>query len=137
MNRLVLCFATVFCLIVGCGRPDRVTTVPSPVEGVFYTVETTFGHGPSSDTNRIHAHLRRNGQAKRLLVLEGENLTVTKVNWDGPHDVTVCLDGVITNTFRNVVTLIVGNASETIRNHLHEDCKPASKRDSEQFLGPR
>jgi hypothetical protein len=132
MNRVVL-LATAFCFIAGCARPDQVTTIPSPVDGVFYTVETFYGHGPTSDTKRIYAHLQRNGRAKRLLVLEGENLTVTKVNWDGPHDVTLCLDGGITSTFRNVVTLILGNASETIRNHLLEDCKPTSK----VPLGPR
>jgi hypothetical protein len=32
------------------------------------------------------------------------------------------LDGGITGTFRSEVTLISGNASETIQNHLQEHC---------------
>jgi hypothetical protein len=119
-------FFTVLCLIVsfvsGCGKPDLVTTMKSPIDGVFYTVETYYGHGPSSDTNRVYAHLERNGKAKKMLVLEGENLTVAKITWDSPHEATLCLDGGITGTFRSEVTLISGDTSETIHNHLQEHC---------------
>ncbi len=120
---------TIPCLIAsltsGCSKPDHVTTIKSPTEGVFYTVETFKAGGPTSDTTRVIAHLERNGKAKKMLVLDGENLTVAKVIWNNPHDVTLCLDGGITNTFRNEVTLIVGdtpNGSETIYNHLGEHC---------------
>lgn len=120
---------TIPCLIVsltsGCSKPDHVTTIKSPTEGVFYTVETFKAGGPTSDTTRVIAHLERNGKAKKILVLDGENLTVAKVIWNSPHDVTLCLQGGITNTFRNEVTLIVGdtpNGSETIYNHLGEHC---------------
>ena len=61
-----------------------------------------------------------------MLVLDGENLMVTKIIWNNSHDVTICLDGGITDTFRNEVTLIVGDGphdSETIYSHLLESCK--------------
>ena len=88
-------------------------------------METFNGSGPSSDTTRVFAHLERNGKAKKMLVLEGENLTVAKIIWTGPHDSTLCLDGGITGTFRSEVTLIVGDApdaSETMHNRLDEHC---------------
>jgi hypothetical protein len=109
-------------LLTGCAKPDHVTKMKSPLEEVFYTVETYYGRGPSSDTNRVYAHLERNGKKKKMLVLEGENLTIAKITWDSPHEATLCLDGGITVTFRSEVTLIAGNTSETIHNRLQEHC---------------
>jgi hypothetical protein len=121
------CFLTIVLVsfISGCAKPDRVITIKSPTDGVFYTVETFKAGGPTSDTTRVYAHLERNGKAKRLLVLDGGNLTVKKIIWNDPHNATLCLDGGITETFRNHVTLIVGDApddSETINNSLLEHC---------------
>jgi hypothetical protein len=116
-------------LVSGCSKPDEVTTIKSPTEGVFYTVETFKAGGPTSDTTRVYAHMERHGKDKKLLVLDGENLTVTKIIWNNPHDATFCLNGGITNTFRNEVTLIVGDTpddSETIHNHLSEHCDSTS-----------
>jgi hypothetical protein len=118
---------TATCVIVsllsGCSKPDSVTTIKSPIEGMFYTVEISKAGGPTSDTTRVYAHLERNGKAKKILVLDGENVKVARIIWNNPHDATLCLDGGITDTFRNEVTLIVGDApndSETIHNHLQE-----------------
>lgn len=123
------CFFLAMCLMLalvsGCSKPDSVTTIKSPTAGVFYTVETFKAGGPTSDTTRVYAHLERNGKIKKMLVLDGENVTVAKIIWNNPHDATFCLDGGITNTFRNEVTLIVGDTptdSETIYNHLKEHC---------------
>ena len=131
MKRLFLlatmCLAVV--MVSGCSKPDGVTTVNSPTKGFFYTVETFKAGGPTSDTTRVYAHLERNGKDKKLLVLDGENLTVAKIIWNNPHDATFCLDGGITNTFRNEVTLIVSDTpadSETIYNHLREHCQSTS-----------
>jgi hypothetical protein len=112
-------------LVSGCAKPDHVTTTKSAVKGVFYTVEVFKAGGPTSDTTRVYAHLERNGKAKKMLVLDGGNLTVAKIIWNNPHDVTLCLAGGITETFRNEVTLIVGDDpddSETIYNHIEEHC---------------
>jgi hypothetical protein len=112
-------------LASGCATPDHITTTKSPIEGLFYTVEVFKADGPTSDWTRVYAHLDRNGKAKKMLVLDGGNLIVAKIIWNSPHDVTLCLAGGVTDTFRNEVTLIVGDGpddSETIYNHLQEHC---------------
>jgi len=51
---------------------------------------------------------------------------VSKIIWNTAHEDTICLDGGTTFTFRNEVTLILGDSqsdSETIRNHLDEHCR--------------
>jgi hypothetical protein len=130
-----VCFPAAICLAVlfvsGCGKPDKLTTVMSPTEGLFYTIETSFGHGAiSSDYTRVYAHLERNGKAARILVIDGEYLESVRIIWISPNDVTLCLQpGSFTNSFRNQVTLIVGdttNDSVTVHNHLQEHCDAAS-----------
>jgi hypothetical protein len=116
-------------LVSGCAKPDHIMTTNSPIKGVFYTVEVFKADGPTSDTTRVYAHLERNGKTKKMLVLDGGNLTVARIIWNNPHDATLCLGGGITETFRNQVTLIVGDApddSETINNHLREHCDATS-----------
>ena len=117
----LLCLLSV--IIAGCSKPDHVTTIKSPIEGVSYTVETHYGHGAvNSDYTRVYAHLERTGKATRVLVLSGENLNVSNIIWANQHENTFCLNGGITDTFRNEVTLIAGDASETIHSHLQEHC---------------
>jgi hypothetical protein len=121
----VLAACLVITLMSGCGKRDSITTIKSPIEGVFYTIEISKSVGLASDTTRVYAHLERDGKARKILVLAGEDLTVAKIIWNNPHDATLCLDGGITDTFRNEVTLIVGDNpddSETIYNHLRDHC---------------
>jgi len=109
--------------LTGCARPDRITAIKSPVDGLFYTVETFYGHGaPDSDFTSVYAHLERNGKADKQLVLNGTYLQISKLSWVGPHDVTLCMEGGITDSFRNQVTLRAGETSETVHNHLQEHC---------------
>jgi hypothetical protein len=116
------------CDIVGCAKANHVTIIKSPTPGVFFTIETFYGRGAvDSDFTRLYAHFDRNGSNKRILVLDGENLTIPKIVWIGPREDTICLKGGITNTFRNEVTLTAGNASVTVRNHLDEDCDTAQQ----------
>jgi hypothetical protein len=93
---------------------------------VFYTVETFKGHGAiDNDFTRVYAHLDRNGKSDNKLVVDGEYLEFSRITWTGPHDVTLCMQNGITNSYRNQVTLITGDtvdASETIHNHLQEHC---------------
>jgi len=114
-------------VVSGCARPAKVTTFESPKAVVFFTVETyDGGPGPlGSDVTKVYAHFERHGKSTRILVLEGDSLTVSKIIWNTPHDDSICLDGGITDTFHNQVTLILGDSqedSETIRNHLDEHC---------------
>jgi hypothetical protein len=112
-------------LVSACTKPDSVTSIKAPVAGLFYTVEVSKTGGPAADTTRVYAHLERNGKAKKILVLDGENVTVGKITWSNPSQATICLDGGITDVFRNEVTLIVGDSvddSVTIHHQLREDC---------------
>ena len=95
----------------------------SPVKGVFCTVETFNGHGAvDSDFTEVYVHLERNGKSKKVLVLSGTSMTISKIVWTAPYEETICLGGGFTNTFRNQATLFLGDASETIRSHLNEHC---------------
>jgi hypothetical protein len=122
MIRLPLSLVFSLFLMNGCSQPDEVKIYKSPVEGLYYTVEGYHAAGPTSDTSRVVAHMVRNGEETTLLVLEGENLVVANVHWESPSEVTLCLDGGITSTFRNEVTLISGRESVTLRNLLTETC---------------
>jgi hypothetical protein len=123
MKRYCLIVVLIVSFISGCAKPDHVTTVKSPTEGVFYTVETFNGHGAAdSDFTRVYAHLDRNGKSDRKLVVDGTYLEISKITWTDPHDVTLCKQAGITNSFRSEVTLISGDTSETIHNHLEEHC---------------
>ena len=114
-------------IVSGCSRPVKVDTFKSPTAEVFFTVETyDGGPGPlGSDVTKVYAHFERHGKSTRILVLEGDSLTVSKIIWNTPHEDIICLDGGSTDMFHNQVTLILGDSqgdSETIRNHLDEHC---------------
>jgi hypothetical protein len=110
-------------VVSGCAKPDDVVTLKSPTDGVFYTVETSHNSGPVSDDTRVYAHLERNGKTRKILVLAGGDLTVERIIWTSPHEGTFCLQGGITDTFRNEVTLILDDKiSETMHHHLQEHC---------------
>lgn len=110
----------------GCAKPYRAITSKSPVEGVFLTTETYRGYGPTSpEVTQVYAHFERHGRAKRILVLDGADLTIGRIVWNGPGSVTLCLDGGYTSTFRNEVTLILGDTPDearTIRFRLDDSC---------------
>ena len=123
--------ASIFLLsiTVGCSsaskpsKPDEITTIKSPIDGVFYTVENSYGQSAiDSDFTRVFAHLERNGKSVKVLVLSGAYLKVSKIVWDNQHENTICLGGGFTETFHNEITLIAGGASETIHSHLQENC---------------
>jgi hypothetical protein len=112
---------------LGCfGRPDKVITIKSPSNSVFYTKETSSGVGPvSADYTRVYAHISNNGVTARQLVISGEYIERSSITWTSPNDVEICVDQGITDTFRNEVTLITGDtpsSSITIHNHLNEHC---------------
>jgi hypothetical protein len=111
----------------GCSRPVKVNTFKSPKAEVYFTVETyDGGTGPlGSDLTKVYAHFERRGKSTRILVLEGDSLTVSKIIWNAPREDTICLDSGTTDIFHNQVTLILGDSegdSETIGNHLDERC---------------
>jgi hypothetical protein len=108
----------------GCGRPDRVDRINSPMAGLFVTVETHYGLGPTvADFTRVYAHLEANGQSDKKLLLDGEYLQNVKVVWVSPNEVTLCMREGYTESFRNNVTLRAGGMSQTIHTHIEERCQ--------------
>jgi hypothetical protein len=50
-------------ILVGCYKPDKITTVKLPDQEIFFTIETSVGHGAiSSDYTHVYAHIERNGR---------------------------------------------------------------------------
>jgi len=97
--------------------------IQSPTKGLYYTIETYHNHTPVDDDTQVFAHLERNGKADKMLVLQGEDMTVASIWWDGPYEATICIAGGFTSTFRNAVTLFAGSTSVNIDIHLKEGCK--------------
>src|SRR5690348_201778 len=98
------------CLLLGCSKPDHVTTYKSPRDGVFYTVETFKGIGPPDpDHTRVYAHFERDGKSDKELVMEGGYLDISRIIWISSHDAIICMTTGVTNTFRSEVTLDLGN----------------------------
>jgi hypothetical protein len=121
------CHTIILCLLVNvisaCANDERIKTINSPVDGVFYTVETTDAY------TRVYARSERDGKFDKQLVLEGNRLQLSKVIWNTPYDVTLCLERGTTESFHSQVILIVGGSAgafEIIKNHLEEHCSPLS-----------
>ena len=120
---LVTVLFLIVSVVSGCSKADHVTTIKSPIDGVFYTVETFNGSGPvDPDFTRVYAHLVRSGKSDKKLVMDGGYVDISQITWVGPHDVALCMESGVTNSFRSEVTLVAGGSSETIHNHLQEHC---------------
>jgi hypothetical protein len=117
-------FILTLLLTPGCARPDRIVSIKSPTDRLFYTIETWESHGPTlADFTRVYAHFERGGKADRQLVVDGDDLERTRIIWVGPVDANLCVPaGAITDSYRNELTLFAGDSSLTIRNHLKEHC---------------
>ena len=110
---------------VACsGAPREITTIKSPTDGVYYTVETWTGEGAIvNNWTEVNAHLKRGGRSDKKLVLEVSNADDTKIVWINSYEARICIPaGGVTATFRNQVTLADGDASVTLHNQLREDC---------------
>jgi hypothetical protein len=119
-------------IFAGCAliaHPDSVQRFDSPVAGLFFTVETRYGHGAvSPDFTQVYAHLEANGKNDRELVMDGEYLEKINVIWLSPTEVALCVEKGyregFTDHFRNYATLRAGGVSKTIHSHFQEHCQP-------------
>ena len=109
-------------ILAGCYKPDKITTVRFPDQEIFFTIETSVGHGAlSTDYTHVYARVARNGKTDNKEVLSGEDLEIAKIIWTEPDEATVCLVEGTTVIFRNYVTLSINDGqSKTIRTHLQE-----------------
>ena len=122
-NVRLICLFSVLGIISACAKPASVETIKSPSEGLFYTLEYFNGRGPAdSDFTKVYAHFMYEGESDKALVLDGTNLTISQITWDGPHDVTICVQRGWTNTFHNEINLMIGRNWKSVHNHLRENC---------------
>lgn len=118
-------------LMVGCSKPDHVSTIKTPIAGFYYTIETHEIPGPlGSDFTRVYAHLERDGKTAKIKVLTGDYVKISKVLWIGPRENVICLDSGITDTFRNEYTVSAGGSFEKIHSHLRENCDTSPAEES-------
>ena len=132
-----ICLASLFALLApaaGCTRaPRTVVVVRSNDPSVYITAVTDHAVSPAdSDFTRFYAHLVVGRRSDRVLLLDGQYLQDTKVQWHGQSRVTFCniAEG-YTLLFRNEITLGVGRVSQTIRARLKDWCTgeaPAGRR---------
>lgn len=129
--------AAVHASIIVCETRQRGRGRDSALQGIFSTVETWHGQGTiSNDFTRIYAHLENGNKSDRALVLDGEYLEEAKITWLNPNEVTLCVPDGSTDPFRNRVTLIACDRTETIRTHLREHCGnliPSARQYNESF----
>jgi len=106
-----------------CSRSTQISTIKSPVAGIFYTVETYEGQGAiDNDYTRVYLHMERSGQSDKALVLSGTYVVVSKVEWiNSTENVIFTENGGFTDTFRNQVTLRAGGVTETFHAYLQEN----------------
>jgi len=110
-------------VLSGCSKPDEVRTIKSPEADLYLTVETNHGSGAiSSDFTRLYAHLGEGDGAARELVLDGDDLAVSKVIWREHGDMIVCLSGGFTNTFHNEVAIGGPENHRTLHVSLAKGC---------------
>ncbi len=123
MNKVIQISALLLlATLIACSRHTQITTIKSPVAGVFYTVETYEGQGAiDNDYTRVYLHMERSGQSDKALVLSGTYVTVSKVEWiNSTENVIFMENGGFTSTFQNQVTLRAGGITETYHAYLQE-----------------
>jgi hypothetical protein len=124
MQRNLTILLAVTLLLDSCAKPILVKVVNSPTPSVFLTFETYRGLGAvSADDMRLYAHFTQNGNRDEKLILEGENLSVSKLIWTGPRSLVICLSGGITYRFSNEVTLAIGDSDRKVYSDFRQDCE--------------
>jgi len=124
MNKIIqLSALLLLAMFSACSRSIQISTIKSPVAGVFYTVETYEGQGAiDNDYTRVYLHMERSGQSDKALVLSGTYVVVSKVEWiNSTENVIFTENGGFTDTYRNQVTLRAGGVTETFHAYLQEN----------------
>jgi len=124
MNKIIqLSALLLLAMFFACSRSTQISTIKSPVAGIFYTVETYEGQGAiDNDYTRVYLHMERSGHSDMALVLSGTYVVVSKVEWiNSTENVIFTENGGFTDTFRNQVTLRAGGVTETFHAYLQEN----------------
>ena len=97
----------------------------SPINGVYYTVETYFGHGAiDNDYTHVYLHFEHDGKSNKIEVLSGEYVEVYKIVWENPQENTIYINDGFTDIFRTRATVFTGGVSESIVSHLQNTKNP-------------
>lgn len=101
-------------------KPSSTRTYPSSSPALSVVVEDFGGEGPlSSDTTQVYAVRISNGKPNRQLIVEGEYLGLSKVEWIGADKLTLYISSEsMTSRFYNNVTLSDGSTSMKVHTTL-------------------
>ena len=118
---LMAVLGTLLSLLPACSsKPSATRTYPSPSTGLAIVVEDFGGDGPlSADTTRVYA-VRQSGQkTMRQLIVEGEYLGLSRVEWKGADQLVLSISPEsMTSSFYNNVTLSDGATSLKVHTTL-------------------
>lgn len=118
-------FGTILSVLFGCsGNPSTTQNYPSSSPLLSLVVENFEGNGPlSSDTTRIYAVRKSSEKTVKQLIIEGEYLGLSHVDWRDVDQVELCISpDSMTSIFYNNVTLSDGSTSMNIHTVLVQSC---------------
>lgn len=110
-----------FSLLAACtGEPSSTRTYPSPSGKLAIIVENFGGDGPlSADTTRVYAVRRSGSAAIKRLILEGEYLGLSSIEWTHKDEVRLSISSEsMTSSFYNNTTLSDGKNSLKVHTEM-------------------
>ena len=111
--------------VLNCSKPNEVKTIKTPIDGVSFTVETFYGHAAmDADITNVSAIFEQNGKRCKKLVLHGQNVTITNINWINEDKFLICVNGGIITILNSNVTLNAGGISKIIECRLQQPGSP-------------
>lgn len=105
----------------GCSsKPSATRAYPSPSATLAVVVEDFGGDGPlSADTTRVYAVRKSGGKTIRQLIVEGEYLGLSQVEWKAADQLALSISpDSMTSSFYNNVTLSDGATSMKVHTTL-------------------
>jgi len=108
---------------VGCGYPTQTQVFPSPDARLSYRVEFHRGKGAISPSSTAVFAVLQNGEKRdEKLVLSGIDVDFKKISWQTANEGSICLAGGYTETYRRIVALTIGPATQAVYTHLSDSC---------------
>jgi hypothetical protein len=106
------------------GKPSATRSYRSPLAALRVVVEDFGGDGPlSADTTRVYAVRILREKTVKQLIVEGEYLGLSRVEWISADQLTLCISSnSMTSSFYNNVTLSDGETSLKVHTTLNQNC---------------
>jgi hypothetical protein len=112
-------------LLFGCdGKPSATRNYPSSSPGLSVVVEDFEEPGPiTADTTRVYGVFTSNGKTVRRLIVEGEYLGLSRVDWKGVGELQLCISPrSMTSSFYNNIVFSAESTSIVIHTTLVQSC---------------